>query len=432
MRRPNRRPNYTKTEDIENYEITPDYLIYKDDADTVAVNGSTGVEDSRNTDSATVINAAIAALPTGGVIYIKGGLYWITATIDIGATHGIKIEGAGSHGANATTLTLANGANCNLIHVGSGRHPILENMSLEGNKGHQTGTSNGVDVDRGASVDLHAYDIYSNHFLSHGWNIDGMVCFLTACLAEYNDNHGFNLANSYAKLTSCYSCFNGAAGYAVSNAHNQLVNCLSTANFKGIEVFDAEDVIINGCLIYDQETVGIRIVKANNIIVNNNIISDAGTDTNNTYDAIFLEGLAGNRVDNCLIEGNMIYSDHENKHRYGINEVVTYCDYNLITNNHISDSQTAAIVKNGAGTRVEHNYGHLTENSGTATILNTGTDIVVAHGLAATPTVINVTGQHAEVLDIYVDTVGAANFTITTIGGAVSAERDIFWEAKVR
>jgi len=70
MRRPNRRPNYTKTEDITNWEIPPDYLVYKDDADTVAVNGDTGEEDSRNTDSFTVIQYAVN---NGNHVHIKGG-----------------------------------------------------------------------------------------------------------------------------------------------------------------------------------------------------------------------------------------------------------------------------------------------------------------------------------------------------------------------
>ena len=45
MRRPNRRPNYTKTEDIENWEEIAAYVIYEQDADFIALNGRTGAEE---------------------------------------------------------------------------------------------------------------------------------------------------------------------------------------------------------------------------------------------------------------------------------------------------------------------------------------------------------------------------------------------------
>jgi len=78
---------------------------------------------------------------------------------------------------------------------------------------------------------------------------------------------------------------------------------------------------------------------------------------------------------------------------------------------------------------VAPNY-ELTNNQGTATILNGNATIVVAHGLRTTPTTINVTGTHAEVETAYVDTIGADNFTINKGGaGNVTADRDVYWEA---
>ena len=82
-----------------------------------------------------------------------------------------------------------------------------------------------------------------------------------------------------------------------------------------------------------------------------------------------------------------------------------------------------------------NNRGYVNRASGMATILNGNTSIVVTHGLAdavqggLTPNRINVTGQHAEVVSVYVNTIGAANFTITNTVGATSANRNVYWEA---
>jgi hypothetical protein len=70
-------------------------------------------------------------------------------------------------------------------------------------------------------------------------------------------------------------------------------------------------------------------------------------------------------------------------------------------------------------------------NLGTATILNGNNSIVVAHGMAGTPSKVSITGTHAEVESCYVDTVGAANFTAHKGGaGNVTANRDVYWDAE--
>ena len=92
MRRPNRRPNYTETEDIINWEIAPDYLIYKDDADYIAVNGDTGKEGSRNTNLHTVMQYAVDQCGDRGTIITKGDL---TLTAAVTMDDNIKIINRG-------------------------------------------------------------------------------------------------------------------------------------------------------------------------------------------------------------------------------------------------------------------------------------------------------------------------------------------------
>ena len=65
---------------------------------------------------------------------------------------------------------------------------------------------------------------------------------------------------------------------------------------------------------------------------------------------------------------------------------------------------------------------------GNATILSGQTSVTFNHNLAFTPASVNLTGQHAEVSDVYASTVDATNIT-ATVGSATSANRLIYWTA---
>lgn len=76
------------------------------------------------------------------------------------------------------------------------------------------------------------------------------------------------------------------------------------------------------------------------------------------------------------------------------------------------------------------------ENSGTGTISNGTTSEVIAHGLAGTPTIDNVTITLAENPDntpgaIWVDTIGAANFTVNCENNPGASNLDFGWRAKI-
>jgi len=86
-------------EDIDNWEETASYIIHQDGAINIAIDGDTGKELSRNTDFATVFNAASAALATagaGGLIFIKKGTYTISTGLT--ALSSINIRGESRKG----------------------------------------------------------------------------------------------------------------------------------------------------------------------------------------------------------------------------------------------------------------------------------------------------------------------------------------------
>ena len=167
------------------------------------------------------------------------------------------------------------------------------------------------------------------------------------------------------------------------------------------------------------------LVTSDKNIISGNFF-ELGDYNGDAFDSINLDTCIHN-----LISGNYIYGTNA-WIRHGINETDGNSNHNYITGNYIKEVVGTAIVKNGANTIVKDNWGWITENSGTATILNGGSTIVVPHGLNGTPTIFNLSGSHAEVQSLYVTAVDATNFTINTADGNVTANRDIYWEAKAR
>ena len=102
---------------------------------------------------------------------------------------------------------------------------------------------------------------------------------------------------------------------------------------------------------------------------------------------------------------------------------------NIIANKNIwlrSDSSYIDVFENilkngiiydeGANNRIYKNQGYITESSGTATLANATTSIVVTHGLAVTPSAGDITVTPIEawgaMTEFYIDTYTSTQFTI--------------------
>ena len=418
---------------VDNLALKPaDYIIYKDGADTVAVNGSTGVEDSRNTDAATVIQYALDAIDANNLskLFIKKGDYELSAGLTVEG-HGMIIEGSSlwdsttDAGGAAAYINLGDDVDETMFTV-TGDKCYIHNLRLDGNKANNAG-GGGILIPPGATaLDIHLSHMYIFNCAGNGIALHGWGSHINNIWSEFNGNIGILISDDHNSIVSCGTYGNTGYGIDLGGSINLVENCFMWLDNVGI-VSEQNGNIINGNMISSPDHDGIWLYQHDNNIVTNNQIISAGLAANNTYDAIKVDA-----ADYNVIKNNSVYT-HAGAvfPAYGIREHGS-SDYNIIQGNVLRSCVTAGILLAGANTISSFNQGHITEKSGTATILNTGTDIVVAHGLAATPTVINVTGQHAEVSDLEVGTIGAANFTITTIGGAVSADRDIYWEAKIR
>lgn len=88
----------------------------------------------------------------------------------------------------------------------------------------------------------------------------------------------------------------------------------------------------------------------------------------------------------------------------------------IIRNNKIYNTNALYQVIEKTGVFVDHNRGYVTENSGTATILNTTTSIPVTHGCDYTPSAGDIDVHPIETLNLasfwYVDTITSTQFTI--------------------
>jgi len=83
-----------------------------------------------------------------------------------------------------------------------------------------------------------------------------------------------------------------------------------------------------------------------------------------------------------------------------------------------------------SSTAINGRAGALFENEGSATIARRNTSVTVFHGLATTPSNIQLTGTHSEVKDAYVTNIGATTFDIV-VDSPVTANRTVYWKAKV-
>ena len=411
MRQPLRQPHPLRAEEIENWHICAEYIIYQDGADTVSMNGQTGVETFRSTSVGDVINNTILALTLGGRIFITAGRYELDKEINI-ADSTIYLMGAGKgFGLNdyCTLLNVAGGVravdisggvfhrisgiyfrggtlgitatstpdimidDCSFtdqaldgINLATVKHSIIKNNWIE------YVDRTGIDIKDTGYEDLGHFKIYGNH-ITH-WGTYGLV--MEGPETPRGSYVGFN------------NFYTGDAG------SNEAIRCL------GVSHLNIAWNLIGG-------------LQANQAGIN--LVNDGGghgiCDAINIVGNVFRnkEGVAEN-MKYC------IQSDHATGH-----VVVAY--------NNFSDFITAAMnVTAGSDIHYSANHGFITESGGvTGVVADGGT---FAHGLDATPTYVVVTGSVAGDL-ISVSALGAANVTVNIKdeGGGAGTAQILYWRA---
>ena len=205
---------------------------------------------------------------------------------------------------------------------------------------------------------------------------------------------------------------------------------ISNNNFMDLTV-NAIDIgdsgaVIEGNSIYKTGQAGI-VVGGNYSVVTNNQLLRTSRFNHNVYSAILLnENCSQSIVSNNVIatpDGALIYP------KYGIEEADS-ADYNLITDNIISDYATAGVYS-ATNTIVSGNIGHATENSGSQTITGAVNTVDVTHGLVSTPTVVVVTGNNTGIGDYWVTATTSTTFTVSFENQPGASTWTFYWYATV-
>lgn len=229
--------------------------------------------------------------------------------------------------------------------------------------------------------------------------------YTTNCFFDNNTSRGIYIAPSNVGGTVQRCRFDGVWASS-SGAQGVLIDTATVAGVvDGITFVDPE-VFLNA-------SSGIYITGANT----KRIKILGGKIAQNTGAGILIEGGA----DNIQIIGATCgpIGGLTGNTTYGISNATGVTDDLLIIGCQLTGNTTAAWLGGATGARrwADDNNGLVTENTGTSAIANGTTSIAVAHGLSVTPdaTGILVTPTANTTTDpgnIWVDTIGATNFTV--------------------
>lgn len=225
------------------------------------------------------------------------------------------------------------------------------------------------------------------------------------------DAEGLSDNESAFKIDNLFYCIVEDMLIEIPSAGNVSRNCISITN-------QADYTCIRNVLIDMAESDGIYIDGTmTGIYIKDNIFS----------------GIEGYGI-NCLadISDSQITGNYFSYNTLGgVNIASSGAVNNTITNN-VFQSCDIGVNNNGTNTIIRDNAGWVTENSGTATVLNGSTSIEVSHGLATTPTQVIVSPSSNPTNNVsfwYVDGINASSFTIRVNADPGAGNLSFAWRA---
>jgi hypothetical protein len=292
------------------------------------------------------INAAIATLTTGGVVYLTTGHFYIAAPITIADLDNITLEGTGrsktsgtstAASYNFTTICLANNSNCNMINVTHSTRTswniIIQHMTLWGNYSNQT-SGEGISLNTSISkvIDVSVEWVKNDAFHltapNYATETSNGTQFRDVYVRETNGNAWE--ADSYVYDTYFENCYvSGVRGahdaWYISGGGGFRFNFCEMDNCeqRGIALISTSKVRISNCSFSAAMTGSqVYIYNSNQIIVT----------ANNFYPGSLsnypIEFGAGGSCDMITIDGNIFFQGSRAIRTYV--SVFTNC---AITNN---------------------------------------------------------------------------------------------------
>ena len=236
-------------------------------------------------------------------------------------------------------------------------------------------------------------------------------------------NHGIGLSNCNYCIVSNNSLSNNQRSQIAlwdscndNQLSNNMISCASEK--KGIELGSSNSlrnqIVQNKILCIGESYAGhgISIVDgANYTMISNNYIVNLDTTGTTPKRGIEMAGSYG------YITNNKIRSiDQSHAFGYGIRLRATSLN-NICKNNDLRDAFVSAVIEDqGSSNEIYNNTGYTTEKSGTATLVNGQTSIVVTHSLDITPSagdiIITPLEAWGNMTQYYIDTYTSTQFTI--------------------
>jgi hypothetical protein len=450
------------------------YIILNDNGTIKAINGSTGAIDFSGTDAATVIQAAINALPSHGKIFIKKGYYVCNSPINVTSLRSVTIEGEciAHYPFNNPEegTTLYKNFDGTLIDA---RYPSSDNYAHSINLKNlaMVGKNSGYYSNYATGPAIHV--TYANGFTFENVRI---LRFETGIKFEHVSwhrfsnvvvseckYHGFDIYDTWDALwDNVESCDNQQdAGYSAFylNNCNIMINNIHAEGFRAIShvgggvvhlnnvfvpwsrersLFLQSSTIINNGYFYGGNTNGeftgdagatIFADAATHLFISNSIVDLYSSEA--TYSIRCTTGGAATvaHLVNCVFQKPVIlHNDAKVTNCFFISSFTSYANSIIIGNKFVSS------VYVGSGI-VKHNIGYVTENSGTATFSGDGstTTFNIPHGLASTPKSYHVEAGSADAKgDKYV-TADATNLTVTFATAPPAGTNNVVlvWSAEV-
>jgi len=388
-------PPLNRTDVLQYPEQSASYVIFKSGSTIYAKNGATGQIEFSGTDAATVIQAAINALTSGGIVYIKQGKYSIEKTINItmssialeGSIGGSDIYEGGTilHGDGSTLLLNVSGPIGGEIEVVNIRY-----INFDG--GASTKTVGAHNIHIGRATEVYIENCAIRRAGDIGVQIDGGV-------GEHTE---------IVWIGESDIAINQGDGVEIFNMNTvYIICCHINHNEIGVRTSNVNQVFVIASAIKRNERHGMYLGGKRFQIIGNAIVANDYSDTG-TYNGIDLP----NPRDVIIVGNNICDND-----KYEIS-IGASANRVVIKNNDLYGTEREGVIFDAGGTdiRISDNIGFVTENSGSATIANGATSIAVDHGCDYTPAPGDIKVHPIEPLGSasywYVDTITSSQFTI--------------------
>ena len=387
------------------------------------------------TDDQTEIQAAHDALPAnGGTIQLSEGYFYLNK--QAGKTYAILIKGndrALVGVGSASYLILKANQDCDIIQVGDGTTDYSRNriadLMMWGEKANNVSGSgiyilragycsldnltismtkeHGIRKNQSGGGPLWLSNIVIQSVGGNGIELtenqpDGVLA--TNVEVSWMDGYGINLYNVQGTHWANLHCVNGNSDGVHAVMSGVWIRNFVSQDNKGFGVFaNAGEVVIDGGQIRTCNEQGIKLHQiyaaliSGMVMYQNCLSPTAGTPLANIW--MWDQGwhmIVNNRIGAHTSTSYSIYED-------------TPSQPSLIEGNWVDQP----IHTEHAATRVRNNVGHITENSGTATVASAATTVVVSHGLVTTPTRVLLTARlWSNAAKAWITNLTATQFTI--------------------